>query len=154
MNMCDPDWECLDRSVSSKKKSTSWRHDYILTLVLKERSGRPDGAEKRRLVETKAFVLFRLHKWRSLLSELLSIPNPGRYVIFFSDFVTAKVWFILLLCLSESVRSFETTLLFTHRIILLDHPLKQPHKRLDQPWQPQSSTRLATLYVSPLAEMH
>jgi hypothetical protein len=93
-----------------KKKSTSWRHDYILTLVLKESSGRPDGAEQRRLVEIKAFVLFRLHKWRSLLSELLFIPNQDRYVIFFGDFVTAKVWFILLLCLSEPVGSFETTL--------------------------------------------
>jgi hypothetical protein len=60
--------------------------------------------------EIKAFVLFRLHKWRSLLSELLSIPNPDRYVIFFGDFVTAKVWFILLLYQSESVGSFETTL--------------------------------------------
>ena len=126
----------------------------VLRLVLKERSGRPDGAEKRRLVKIKAFVRFRLHKWRSLLSERLFIPNPDRYVISFSDFVTAKVWFILLLYHSESVESLESTLLFNHRIILLNNPLKSTHKRLHQPWQPQSSTRLATSYVLPLAAMH
>jgi hypothetical protein len=67
-----------------------------------------------RLVEMIAFVLFRPHKWRSLLFELLSIPNPGRYVISFSDFVTAKTWYILLLYHSDPTESFVSTLLFAH----------------------------------------